>query len=158
MNLLEAIRTSMTEILGHKLRSMLTLVGIVLGTTSLVVMVSVIGGLAEVLKGLSDLGFDGVMFVTAQPRTEHLEKKKQGRSRGLRTSDLRPSRRARSSSIRSAHRVLASEDEPVRINGRDLKVNVDGITPAYGVIRNRGAAAGRFIVAARRRRRRPRWR
>jgi hypothetical protein len=34
------IRSSIAEIWGHKLRSSLTLVGIVLGTTSLVVMVS----------------------------------------------------------------------------------------------------------------------
>jgi len=90
MNLTEAIRTSIAEILGHKLRSILTLVGIVLGTTALVVMVSVIGGAAlAVQKGLTDLGFDGVMFVTAQPATDRLEKKKQGYSRGLRTADLR---------------------------------------------------------------------
>ena len=63
MQIGEAARTSAAEIWSHKLRSALTLVGIVLGTTALVVMVSVIGGLAEaVQKGLSDLGFDGVVF------------------------------------------------------------------------------------------------
>ena len=40
MNLSESTRSSIAEIWGHKLRSCLTLVGIVLGTTSLVVMVS----------------------------------------------------------------------------------------------------------------------
>ena len=61
-------------------------------------MVSVIGGAAvAVQKGLSDLGFDGVMFVSARPATDRIEKKKQGYSRGLRTADLaRDRRRARS--------------------------------------------------------------
>ena len=58
MYVTEAIRTSLAEILAHKLPSGLTLVGIVLGTTALVVMVSVIGGLAlSVQQGLADLGF-----------------------------------------------------------------------------------------------------
>lgn len=79
MNVSASVRTSITEILSHKLRSILTLLGIVLGTTALVVMVSVIGGAAvAVQKGLTDLGFDGVMFVTAQAPRERLEKKKQG--------------------------------------------------------------------------------
>ena len=47
MNLGESVRTSASEISSHKLRSLLTLVGIILGTTSLVVMVSVIGGAAS---------------------------------------------------------------------------------------------------------------
>ena len=67
MQIGESVRTSAAEIWSHKLRSMLTLVGIVLGTTALVVMVSVIGGLAiAVQKGLDDLGFDGVVFAVPQ--------------------------------------------------------------------------------------------
>jgi hypothetical protein len=42
MYVTEAVRTSLAEILAHKLRSGLTLVGIVLGTTALVVMVEVL--------------------------------------------------------------------------------------------------------------------
>ena len=79
MNLGESVRTSASEILSHKLRSLLTLVGIILGTTSLVVMISVIGGAAEgVRQGFDDLGFDGVMFVSQRPPQDRLEKKKQG--------------------------------------------------------------------------------
>ncbi len=85
MHVTEAVRTSVAEILSHKLRSALTLVGIVLGTTALVVMVSVIGGLAvAVQEGLSDLGFDGVIFVVPQAAQDRVEKKKEGYSRGLR--------------------------------------------------------------------------
>jgi putative ABC transport system permease protein len=145
MNLFESIRSSIAEIWGHKLRSSLTLVGIVLGTTSLVVMVSVIGGAAvAVQKGLSDLGFDGVMFVSARPATDRIEKKKQGYSRGLRTSDL---------AVIDGGRELLGDAAPVvsvkdtaRINGRELKVSIDGVTPAWGRIRNRSAELGRYLV------------
>jgi putative ABC transport system permease protein len=145
MNLLEAVRTSMAEILSHKLRSLLTLVGIILGTTSLVVMVSVIGGAAEGVKqGFEDLGFDGVMFVSARAPRERIEQKKQGYSRGLRTSDLATIDAGRE--LLQAAAPIVSSQELVRVNGRELKVNIDGITPAYGAIRNRGAKEGRFLV------------
>ena len=119
MYVTEAVRTSLAEILAHKLRSGLTLVGIVLGTTALVVMVSVIGGLAlSVQQGLTDLGFDGVIFVVPQKTEDRIEKKKEGYSRGLRSADahvIEPGREV----IREAAPVLGLGDETARINGRD---------------------------------------
>ena len=145
MNLGESVRTSLTEIRSHKLRSMLTLVGIVLGTTSLVVMVSVIGGAAKaVQKGLSDLGFDGVMFVTARQPVERLELKKQGYSRGLRTADLATI--VRGQELLHAVAPLVSLREVARVNGRELRLDIEGVTPEYGAIRNRTARQGRYLV------------
>jgi putative ABC transport system permease protein len=145
MNLGESIRTSASEIFSHKLRSLLTLVGIILGTTSLVVMISVIGGAAEgVRKGFDDLGFDGVMFVSQRAPQDRLEKKKQGYSRGLRTHDLAVLDAGRE--LLEGAAPVVSTTEVARINGRDLRLNVEGITPAYGVVRNRGAETGRFLV------------
>src|SRR5262245_35691363 len=104
---------------------MLTLLGIVLGTTALVVMVSVIGGAAvAVQKGLTDLGFDGVMFVTARPATDRIEKKKAGYSRGLRTADLEVIERGKEL-IGEAAPVLGLDDETVRVNGKSLKLKVE---------------------------------
>jgi putative ABC transport system permease protein len=145
VNILEAIRTSIMEILSHKLRSMLTLVGIVLGTTSLVVMVSVIGAVGiAVQKGLADLGFDGVLFVVSQPSTDNLEKKRPY-SRGLRASDL-STLESGAELIDGIAPVLSSEDETAQLNGRRLKVKVEGITGAFSAVRNRTAEAGRFIL------------
>jgi putative ABC transport system permease protein len=145
MNFGESVRTSAAEIRSHKLRSLLTLVGIILGTTSLVVMVSVIGGAkAAVQKGLSDLGFDGVMFVSAQAPTERLEQKKQGYSRGLRTADLRLIDSGKEL-VQAAAPVVFSR-ETALLDGRTLVVNIEGITPAYGIIRNRTVDKGRYLV------------
>jgi putative ABC transport system permease protein len=146
VNVYEAVRTSGTEILSHKLRSFLTLVGILLGTTALVVMVSVIGGAAvAVQKGLTDLGFDGVMFVSAQPATDRIEKKKQGFSRGLRTADLDVIESGKEL-IGEAAPLLGLANETVLINGRSLRLTVEGITPAWGRIRSRDAEVGRYLI------------
>jgi putative ABC transport system permease protein len=145
VNLLEAVRTSLVEIWSHKLRSLLTLVGVILGTTSLVVMVSVIGGLAQsVEKGLSDLGFDGVMWVSGRDPVERIEQKKRGYSRGLRTSDQELIDSGQEL-IEAAAPVLAG-NEVVHANGRDLLTDIEGITPRYGVIRNRTVELGRYII------------
>jgi putative ABC transport system permease protein len=145
MNILEAIRTSLAEIVSHPLRSLLTLVGVILGTTSLVVMISVIGGLAaSVQKGLSDLGFDGVMWVSGRDPVERLEQKKRGYSRGLQTSDQQTIDQGQEL-IEAAAPVLGG-NEVIHANGHDLKVDVEGITPRYAVIRNRSVEAGRYLA------------
>ncbi|MFN8095356.1 MAG: ABC transporter permease [Vicinamibacteria bacterium] len=146
MYVTEAVRTSLAEILSHKLRSALTLVGIVLGTTALVVMVSVIGGLAvSVKEGLSDLGFDGVIFVVPQQTQDRIEKKKEGYSRGLRSADGLVIDGGREV-IRTAAPVLGLGNETARVNGRTLKAYVEGVTPDWGRIRNRVPARGRYLV------------
>ena len=146
MHVTEAVRTSVAEILSHKLRSALTLVGIVLGTTALVVMVSVIGGLAvAVQEGLSDLGFDGVIFVVPQAAQDRVEKKKEGYSRGLRSADGLVIDGGRDV-IRTAAPVLGLGNETARVNGRTLKVFVEGVTPEWGRIRNRVPEKGRYLV------------
>ena len=67
MQVKESIRTSLEEIRAHKLRSMLTLSGVILGTVSLVVVLSLLGGVrAGVLKGFNDLGYDGVLYVSGK--------------------------------------------------------------------------------------------
>jgi putative ABC transport system permease protein len=142
----EAIRTSLAEIRSHKLRSALTLIGIVLGTTALVVMVSVIGGAADAVeKGISDLGYDGVIIVVPTETEDPLERKKQGYSRGLRRADGDVIERGREV-IEEAAPVVGLGDETARMNGRTLKVLVEGITPAWGRIRNRDAETGRYLV------------
>jgi putative ABC transport system permease protein len=145
MRLGESVRTSLTEIRSHKLRSILTLLGIVLGTTSLVVMVSVIGGAAKaVQKGLSDLGFDGVVFVTARQPVERLEQKKQGYSRGLRAADVAAIDGGRE--LLEGVAPLVAINDVARVNGQELRVDIEGVTPRYGEIRNRTAGMGRYLL------------
>jgi putative ABC transport system permease protein len=142
----EAVRTSAAEIWAHKLRSLLTLVGIVLGTTALVVMVSVIGGLAiAVQKGLDDLGFDGVVFAVPQQTQDRLEQKKAGYSRGMRAADGLVIEAGRET-IDDAAPVVGLGNETVRMNGRTMKALVEGVTPAWGRIRNRVPEMGRYFV------------
>ena len=147
MSILESVRTSAAEIRSHKLRSILTLIGIVLGTTALVVNISVIGGAAKaVQKGLTDLGYDGVLVVTAQQPTDRLELKKRGYSRGLRTADLSTIDEGREL-VQGAAPVVSLTDV-ARVNGRELRLTVEGITPRYAELRGRETEKGRWVIDA----------
>jgi putative ABC transport system permease protein len=76
--------------------------------------------------------------------TERLELKKQGYSRGLRTADLGVIDSGKEL-VQAAAPVVFGR-ETALLGGRSLVVNIEGITPAYGVIRNRTAEKGRFLV------------
>jgi hypothetical protein len=97
-------------------------VGIVLGTTALVIMVSVIGGLAEaVQKGLDGLGFDGVVFAVSRAATDRIEQKKQGYSRGMRAADGQV--------IESGRETI---DQAAPVLGQKIKKDVFGEEEALG--------------------------
>ena len=61
----ENIRGGLSEIWGHKLRSALTLVGIVLGTFSINCMFSIVQGVREAIKGVFEtIALDGMVFIS----------------------------------------------------------------------------------------------
>jgi putative ABC transport system permease protein len=95
-------------------------------------------------KGIADLGFDGVMFVSAETPQDRIEQKKQGYSRGLRTADLKFIDEGKEL-IGGAAPVVFSR-ELALVNGKNLTLNIEGITPAYGQIRNRTVELGRYLV------------
>ena len=61
----ENIRGGFTEIWGHKLRSALTLVGIVLGTFSINCMFSIVQGIRDTIGGVFEtIALDGAIFIS----------------------------------------------------------------------------------------------
>jgi putative ABC transport system permease protein len=142
----EIARTAMAEIRGHKLRSGLTLLGIVLGTLSITVMTSFLDGIVTMVwKGFEDLGFDGVMYVEGRRPRDLKEQELFALSAGLRPEDA-DLLLARSPRLLAAA-PMAFTEELVRRGGLERKVQVTGATESYPIVRNRKMAAGRFITA-----------
>ena len=84
----ENVRTSLVEIWSHKLRSLLTLLGIILGTLSITFMTSLLDGVTSaVWSGFKDLGFDGVMYVVTRPPRDLREQAVFARSRSWESSE-----------------------------------------------------------------------
>jgi len=143
MNISESVRTSYEEVKGHPLRSLFTLIGVILGTLALVVVMSVLDGIQmSVLKGLNDLGLDGVVAVSPKEPTDRVERAKAHLSRGLRIEDVKAFENA--DFIRAMSPV--GETRAVITGGAvTRRIDVFGVMPDYADIRNRDISAGRWI-------------
>ncbi len=145
MNLPEVLRTALAEIRAHKLRSTLTLLGIILGTLSIVVMTSFLDGIVvAVWQGFADLGFDGVVYVVNREARDPKEGELFTRSEGLQPRDV---------DVLLARRELVSEAAPsvfdeqiVRRGSTERRARIMGVTADYATVRDRKLAAGRFIA------------
>lgn len=140
----EAVRTSLSEIWAHKLRSGLTFIGVMLGTAAVVVMVTMMEGLKAVIwAGAETLGFDGVLYISGQAPTNLLERKKLTQSRGMTVRDVEVL-------TDGAERLeyvagVRVRDEVVHGNGTDRKVRVYGVTRSYANVHNRSVVKGRWF-------------
>jgi len=144
MNLGEIGRTVFVEIRSHKLRSALTLSGIILGTLSITVMTSFLDGIvAAVWQGFSDLGFDGVMYVVDRDARDLREQSIFTRSKGLQPEDAAVLL-ARAELVSDAAAAVYDESL-VRRGGTERKARVMGVTAAFARVRNRRVAEGRFV-------------
>lgn len=144
MNPGEIIRSALSEIRHHKLRSGLTLLGIILGTLSITVMTSFLDGVVATLwEGFADLGFDGVMYVSGRGPRDLKEQAVFARSLGLRPSDAEAIL-AGADLIRDVAPVMMSE-EIVGRGEQERKARLIGATDSYAAVRNRRMASGRFL-------------
>jgi putative ABC transport system permease protein len=64
LNILESVASGLSSIWSHRLRSALTLFGIVVGVASVVAMFSFVGGISKrIMEDFDKLGFDNVFFI-----------------------------------------------------------------------------------------------
>jgi len=139
----ESIRTSLEEVKGHPLRSAFTLFGVILGTLALVVVMSVLDGIQHsVLKGIDDLGLDGVIAASQRTPVDRVEKAKAHLSRGLRVEDVKVFDDSRNITEMSP---VGETRSVITAGNATRRINVYGVMPEYADIHNRKTSSGRFI-------------
>lgn len=144
MQIGESLRTSFEEIRGHKLRSFLTLVGVLFGTVALVSVLSLLEGVRRsVWKGIDDLGYDGVLVISQKTPSDPVQRAKAHMSRGLRMEDERYLRE--SDQIKAFAPVGEIRGVVMAGNAR-RRVQIYGVTSDYAIAKNRGVSLGRFIT------------
>jgi len=143
MQIAESVRTSLEEVKGHPLRSLFTLVGVILGTLAIVVVLSVLDGVeAAVWQGVEDLGLDGVLIMSSRTPSDRTERAKAHLSRGIRLEDAKwfdGSELVQNLSPVGETRAVVTNGSVTR------RIDVYGITPDFAAIKNRKTTAGRFI-------------
>src|SRR6266446_1303137 len=101
MNLLEIFQAAFKSLAANKLRSGLTMLGVVIGVASVVSMVSIVeGGSQRIMKAIQRLGTN-ILFVSPKELKEDELRKFGGRSKGLKYEDAMAWRLRSSTSSRS---------------------------------------------------------
>jgi len=144
MNAGEILRSALSEIRHHALRSALTLLGIILGTLSITIMTCFLDGIVKaVWEGFSDLGYDGVVQVYDREARDPREAALFARSKGLQPEDAEIIMSRRQEVVAVA--AVLYQDLVARRADVERTVRVIGATPAYPIVRGRSLASGRFF-------------
>ena len=148
VTMLETLRLAVDTLRAHKLRSVLTLLGVIMAVATLVVVMSVVAGLNFYFADrIANLGANVFMVDRFGIITSYDEWTK-AQKRPLIT--LEDYQRLRDSAKTASH-IAATEDQTVDIRmGNKLMENTDvvGVTPNYSEIRNINVLAGRGITEA----------
>ncbi len=144
----ETLKLSLDALRAHKLRSFLTLLGVILAVFTLVFVMSVIAGLnLYVADRIANMGANVFIidrFGIITSRDEFLKAQK----RPLIT--LEDYQRLREN-LKLARSVAAEEDRNVQTRSGDIimeNTDIMGATPNFADVRNLNVAEGRFITPA----------
>ena len=148
ITLWETLRLALDSLRAHKLRSFLTLFGVIMAVTTLVVVMSAIAGLnLYVANRVANLGanvfiVDRFGIITSKDEFQKAQK------RPLITFDDYERLR---DTMKTAQAVAAIDDRNVQTRSGDIKMentDVMGATPNFADVRNINVEQGRFVTPA----------
>lgn len=145
MGILDAIHTGLSELLSHKMRSALTMLGVIFGVAAVIAMVSIgEGAKQEALAQIRLMGID-VVHVKRALITGELATKAEERSPfGLKYGDAQ----AVSEVCTFAKKVVPLREvfADVKVGDRPVPVKVVGTVPGYEVVTRAKVQRGRFLM------------
>lgn len=147
MNFYGAFVNGLREILAHKMRSLLSMSGIILGVAALVAMVSVVQGMVGQFKGFIEMQ-GGIEKITIS--TESLPKEQehlQDSAPGLRMTDVDAIRKL-VPTVSHISPEISIRWTSISRNGKEFNARVTGTTSDWLVINKRSVARGRFLADA----------
>lgn len=128
MNLIENLRMALSSILSHKLRSILTMLGIIIGVGSVIVVVAAGQGGEQMLKQTIS-GPGNTVEIYYQPSNEELTSNPNAYlDAGFTEEDIRSL-----NSLEGVKHVVAKTTESMNVRFRDEKTDaaVNGINDGY---------------------------
>ena len=145
MNLYRSIQTALANLMANKLRSLLTMLGVIIGVSSVIIMVAIVeGASARVTDEFKRMG-SSLIIIFYEPdwRDNH---KTTRRIDSMTMADI-DAMRAECDLIQdlSAEMPLGG-DTKVRYNDHEMSVKGDAVMPAYERLRNVAVGHGRFIT------------
>ncbi len=144
MNFFRSIQTALSNLLANKLRSALTMLGVIIGVSSVIIMVAIVeGASARVTDEFKRLG-SSLIIIYYEPDWKD-SRKTTRRIESMTMADIE-AMRAECDLIQdvSAEMPLGG-DVKVRSNDHEMKVTGNAVMPAYERLRNVSVAQGRFL-------------
>ena len=148
VTLLETLRLALDALRAHKLRSFLTLLGVILAVTTLVAVMSVVAGLNfYVADRVANLGAN-VFIIDRFGIITSMDEFRKAQKRPLIV--LEDYQRLRDS-MKTAKAVSGEEDRNVQVRSGNVKMDntdVMGVMPNFADVRSLNVSSGRFITEA----------
>ena len=143
MNFFYAVSTALQNLRANKLRSGLTMLGIIIGVSAVIMMVAILqGASARITNEFKKLGSDLIIVVYAP--TEDEKKQITHHIEGLKMEDVEAIR-AKCSLLKSLSPELPLGSARGKYKGQDTDVTANGVVPGYEKMRNVQVAQGRFV-------------
>ncbi|PCJ58653.1 MAG: hypothetical protein COA79_12920 [Planctomycetota bacterium] len=145
MNILELIKIGIEGLLVHKVRSMLSILGIIFGVASVAAVLSIVGGARkEVLRKMEALGTNNII-ISKKDWEEKVDRQKELRriTSGLSLRDAEDLKNKIKGLDVVAPYTLARAN--ILINDNPMQVNTYGVTGDYKKTLNFNLKEGRFI-------------
>ncbi|MGC8668277.1 MAG: ABC transporter permease [Chthonomonadales bacterium] len=144
MSLLRSLETALANLRANKLRSALTMLGVIIGVSAVIVMVAIVeGARAKVVSEFERLG-SKLIIIVYEPEQSRLHKEAV-RVDNLTMDDVRAIRGCDLIQSISAE-LPVGEDIPATYRDRESKCRPIGVQPDYARLRNVSVVAGRFLT------------
>jgi len=143
MNLLYALQTAFDNLRANKLRSLLTMLGVIIGVGAVIVMVAIVqGASARVTNEFESMG-SGLIIIFYDADSKD-KKATTRRIDGMTMEDVRTIE-DECTQIVGISAELQAGAGTARRGAREIAVTPNGVQPAYEKLRNLKLARGRFV-------------
>ncbi len=141
MQFFDSIMLALDALRANKLRSFLTMLGVIIGVASVIIMISIVQGARQ--KVVKDFQTDGANLVFAFYSPKRDTNGRRGSFAGLRLADIK----AIESRLGSVRVVVPNAETPIKAeNGaKNFNATMAGITERFPEVNDVKIARGRFI-------------
>ena len=146
MNFLYSIQTAFDNLRANKMRSLLTMLGVIIGVGAVIVMVAIVqGASARVTSEFQRLG-SSLIIIYYEPDSKD-RKTSTRRLDGMTMDDVRAiEQQCDSIKDLSAELPLPAGTDNIKRGDKTTSGSINGVLPAYERLRNAQVAQGRFIT------------
>ena len=146
MNWIESINIGFNGLVSHKLRSLLTMLGVIFGVAAVISMVSI--GAGAKFQAIRQIELMGTNNITIKPRKLFGNEEKEAKRKGLKGIELVDveSLDKLYPTVTHIAALVNLKDEKVRVGTITPDANIIGITPDYLEVTGAEVGKGRFIL------------